>query len=233
MYSRAISHTLYSSTLLDQLELVRRLIKDLTTCPEMTAALTAQLQARHNTLHSVITLSADSAPVLLTDFVLCYIEQVPDFIETIVTLTHEAGIGERIDPLLKVALAYFTRPPKLIQHQDTVQVLLAAAYLAHRLLEEINDRIIGRCGSSLAPMDTTRANIIAHELIGEPFAGELDQAVLFSAELLLAEHNFQAPSLDRFFAQRRALNRAANNTLWPCLAAERAIFLSFDTRRDQ
>tara|TARA_R110000850_G_scaffold137177_2_gene258341 strand:- start:4057 stop:4713 length:657 start_codon:yes stop_codon:yes gene_type:complete len=213
--------------LLEQVGQMRTLIDDLSASSEETAALIARLQVRSSTLHNAISLSADVAPLLLADFVVRYIEHVPDFIEAIHTITRDANINQQVDPLLKVAVDYFLRPPELVRGSSTLQVLLAEAYLAHRLLEEINDRFISLCGSPLVPMDTTRANIVAHELIGEPFAIELDQAVLFSADILLTEHHFTGAAFDHFFAHHRAHGWSVELSRWPCLAADRSIFVNF------
>lgn len=231
MHSPANSPTQHHNMLLEQVGKVRTLIDDLSACTDETAALIARLQIRSSTLHSAIALPLDAAPLLLADFVVRYIEHVPDFIEAIHAITNDAGIQEQVDPLLKVALDYFLHPPELVRGHSTLQVLLAEAYLAHRLLEEINDRFITLCGSPLAPMDTTRANIVAHELIGEPFAIELDQAVLFSADILLTEHNFKGAAFDRFFAQHREHGWSVELSRWPCLAADRSIFLNFDGQK--
>ncbi len=52
--------------------------------------------------------------------------------------------------------------------------LLDEAYLAHRLVEELNDRYIACFAEPLLTLDTTRANLLAHQLIGESFANQLD-----------------------------------------------------------
>lgn len=227
MYSQAHNHTLNNDMLLEQVGKMRTLIDDLSACTDETAALIARLQVRGNSLHSAIALPADTAPLLLADFVVRYIEHVPDFIEAIHAIAKDADIHAQVDPLLKVAVDYFLHPPELVRGHNTLQLLLAQAYLAHRLLEEINDRFIALCGSPLAPMDTTRANIVAHELIGEPFAIELDQAVLFSAEILLTKHNFAGAAFERFFAQHRTHGWSVELSRWPCLAANRSVFLNF------
>lgn len=227
MHSQANSHP-RNNMLLEQVGKLRALIDDLSARTEETAALIARLQIRSHTLHNAITVPADTAPLLLADFVVRYIEHVPDVIEAIHSITRDAGIDEQIDSLLKVAVDYFLHPPELVRGRRTLQVLLAEAYLAHRLLEEINDRFITLCGSPLVPMDTTRANIIAHELIGEPFSIELDQAVLFSADILLTEHNFVGAAFDRFFAQHRTHGWSVELSRWSCLAADRSIFLNFE-----
>lgn len=218
------------STFVDQINAIRELIDEAEQREGETISLVERLHERSGHLHSAINLPEETAALLLADFVVRYIEHVPDFIEALHDMASEAGIREGIEPLLNIAIEYFLNPPDLIAGHSALELLLDEAYLAHRLLEEINDRFIGLCGAPLVPMDMTRANLVAHELIGEPFANELDQAVLFSAELLLSEYNFRGEAFDRFFARHREHGWSVELSRWPCLATDRAIFLNFEHR---
>lgn len=211
-----------------RIDAIRQLIDAAAQTDGETVSLVDRLHLRSHQLHSSIHLQADTAPLQLADFVVRYIEHVPDFIEAIHTIAHEAGIASGVEPLLNIAVDYFLSPPDLLKGHSAMESLLDEAYLAHRLLEEMNDRFIGLCGAPLVPMDMTRANLIAHELIGEPFANELDQAVLFSADLLLSEYNFRGEAFERFFHKHREQGWSVELSRWPCLAADRAIFLNFE-----
>ncbi|MDO3387738.1 hypothetical protein QWI17_17980 [Gilvimarinus sp. SDUM040013] len=215
----------------EQIGQIRDIIESATERQGETASLVECLALRAPQLHNAISLPADSAPLLLADFVVRYIEHVPDFIEAIYEIACDAGLIKEVQPLLSIATDYFLKPPDLLAEHSPLESLLDEAYLAHRLLEEINDRFIQHCGQPLVPMDTTRANLIAHELIGEPFANELDQAVLFSAELLLSEYSFTGAAFEHFFERHKKNGWSVELSRWPCLAADRAIFLNFDTRR--
>lgn len=190
--------------------------------------LTRALEARVTHLHNAIKLPEKHSVQALRAFVIRYIERVPTFIDAIDHISREAGINEPIAPLLNIACDYFLSPPELIKGRSPFEALLDEAYLAHRLLEEINDRFIGYCGVPLAPMDSTRANIIAHELIGEPFANELDQAVLFSAELLLSEYNFKDKHLQANMASHKARGWSETLRRWPALEEDLDITLRFE-----
>lgn len=196
------------------------------------AELSRLLQLRVNQLHDAIKLPTEDADQLLANFVIRYIDQVPDFIEAIKDISQEAGIYEGVLPLLNIATDYFVSPPDIIGSHNKFEALLDEAYLAHRLLEEINDRFIGHSGIPLAPMDMTRANVIAHELIGEPFANELDQAVLFSAELLLNQYSFSGENFQHFIALHKHRGWSEELKRWPCLAENLAIVLEFDNNRN-
>lgn len=192
------------------------------------AQLLSRLETRATHLHEAIKLPGDRAASMLADFVVRYIEQVPNFIEAITHIAREAGIYEGVEPLLNIACDYFLSPPDIIVDHRHLETLLDEAYLAHRLLEEVNDRFIGYCGIPLAPMDMTRANVIAHELIGEPFANELDQAVLFSAELLLNEYRFGGENFQAYVAAHKTRGWSAELERWPCLTDDLSITIQFD-----
>ena len=206
---------------------IRRLIENAKQDELASPQLTRVLQARAQHLHEAIKLPRAEAEQLLAQFVMRYIAQVPEFIEAISEITQEAGIFDGILPLLDIASDYFLTPPDIIGNHSQLEALLNEAYLAHRLLEEVNDRFIGYCGIPLAPMDMTRANVIAHELIGEPYANELDQAVLFSAELLLNQYSFAGESFQHYIALHKSRGWSQELTRWPCLTEDLAIVLDF------
>lgn len=206
---------------------IRRLIENAKQDELASPQLTRLLQLRAQHLHDAIKLPHAEAEQLLAKFVVRYIAQVPEFIEAISEITQEAGIFDGILPLLNIASDYFLTPPDIIGNHSHLEALLDEAYLAHRLLEEVNDRFIGYCGIPLAPMDMTRANVIAHELIGEPYANELDQAVLFSAELLLNEYSFAGESFQHYIALHKSRGWSQELTRWPCLTEDLAIVLDF------
>ncbi|MGV8644199.1 hypothetical protein ACV35T_32590, partial [Pseudomonas aeruginosa] len=72
---------------------------------------------------------------ILTRFVHAYVEQVPDLLDAANSVAREAGIEERIKPVLKVAEQFFLTPPALLAGNDGLDALLDEAYLAHRLVE--------------------------------------------------------------------------------------------------
>src|SRR5690606_16137244 len=211
---------------LTKISRLRSLVKQVRIRDASNGGLTVLLEQRAQQLHEAIKLPIPAAD-LLADFVVRYVEQVPDFIEAIGDIARNADIYAQIEPLLNIACNYFLSPPDLIRGQGQLELLLEEAYLAHRLLEEVNDRFIGFCGVPLAPMDMTRANIIAHELIGEPFANELDQAVLFSAELLLSQYNFTGVNFQQYAHVRKHQGWSAELKRWPCLAHDIAIAVEF------
>jgi len=206
---------------------IRQLIDEASQQDRATSQLRNLLAMRVTQLHDAIKLPPEEAADLLAEFVIRYIGQVPEFIEAISEITLEAGFYDGVVPLLDIASDYFLSPPTIIGNHSHLEAMLDEAYLAHRLLEEINDRFIGYCGIPLAPMDMTRANVIAHELIGEPFANELDQAVLFSAELLLNQYSFAGKNFQDYISTHKKRGWSQEFNRWPCLTQDLAIVLEF------
>lgn len=206
---------------------IRELIANAQARDQLEDKLDNFLHQKVECLHTAIKLPEDEKVDRLNKFVTRYIDQVPEFLEAISEITQEAGIYDRLRPLLHIAGDYFLTPPDIVKTDMPYEALLEEAYLAHRLLEEVNDRFIGQCGIPLAPFDMTRANVLAHEVIGEPFANELDQAVLFSTELLLNEYSFSDGGFQHFINLHRNRGWSQELQRWPCLTEDLAIALNF------
>lgn len=215
--------------LTDPLNPIRELIQRAQEQDSATGKLLEFVECRKKRLHTAIKLPEHQAAKGLADFVVRYIKHVPDFIDAIRSMAQEAGIAKDVEPLLKIASDYFMSPPSIVDPHSHLEALLDEAYLAHRLLEEVNDRFMAKSGIPLAPMDMTVANVIAHELIGEPFANELDQAVLFSAELLLNEHGFEGANIAEYVNSHREKGWTEELEKWPCLVEDLSISVEFDT----
>jgi len=183
-------------------------------------ALAAFLQDQLERLHPSIRLPEDDALGALTGFVIAYIEEVPDVLDAAATVAREAGIENAIKPVLKIAEHFFLQPPELMAGHEGLEGLLDEAYLAHRLVEEVNDRYIAHLGQPLIPLDTTRANLIAHQLIGEPFANQLDEAVHHALSGMLDDASFDQPSVQAYRERLAAPDTASAWRRWPCLSQQ-------------
>lgn len=193
-----------------------------------TGQLSGLLEQRISELHRAIQLpSANSVPALL-NFIIRYIEHVPEFIEAVQAIAREAGIERSIEPVIKVASDFFLSPPGLIdqwlEQQNSLEAMMDEAYLAHRLIEEVNDRYMGQVGAPLVPMDMTRSNLIIHHLIGESFANQLDAAVQGAVNQLeqrSSDRNKLTSFVDR--VGKRDIDRELIR--WPCLTDSLSINL--------
>jgi hypothetical protein len=193
--------------------------------------LARQLHGQLERLHPSIRLPSQDALGVLTRFVTAYIEQVPDMLDAASQVAREAGIQAPVQPVLKVAEQFFLQPPALMEGHEGLDGLLDEAYLAHRLIEEVNDRYSSHLGQPLIPLDTTVANLIAHQLIGEPFANQLDEAVHHAVDGMLDEGSFTQASVRAFRERLSDPHTEAAWERWPCLSRQLGVELQLDQTR--
>ncbi len=187
--------------------------------------LSQQLASQLDNLHPTIRLPNDDARGVLQRFVSAYVEQVPDLLDAAHSVAREAGIEARIKPVLKLAEEFFLKPPQIMDGHEGLEALLDESYLAHRLVEEVNDRYIVHLGQPLIPLDTTLANVIAHRLIGEPFANQLDEVVHHAVEELLDDALFQQDSVQEYRERLGSQQTLAAWQAWPCLSRQLGVEL--------
>ncbi len=155
--------------------LISELITQAKAQEQETNQLARQLEKMTNGLHSTIRISSEKkSAVSLTTFVLKYIEHAPKYLTVMVKASIEARMQAWILPVIKLTEDFFLHPPSVVGQEKSLTRLMESAYLAHRLIEEINDRYFLEAGQVLIPVDMTTANLIIHQLIGEPFSNQLD-----------------------------------------------------------
>ena len=193
-----------------------------------TGQLKQQLEVQLPHLHPSISLPEQDPQAALGRFVAAYIEQVPELLEAANAVAREAGIESQIKPVLKIAEAYFLQPPAIMDGQVGLGCLLDEAYLAHRLVEEVNDLYIKHFKQPLIPLDTTVANLIAHQLIGEAFANQLDEVVHHSVDEMLNEESFALESVEAYRDKLSSPDTGAAWKRWPCLSRQLGVELELD-----
>jgi hypothetical protein len=193
-----------------------------------TGQLLRQLETQLPHLHPAIHLPDVDANGVLNRFVSAYIELVPDLLDAAHEVAIEAGIEGQIKPVLKIAEHFFTSPPAIMQGHEGLDSLLDEAYLAHRLVEEVNDLYIKHFGQPLIPSNTTVASVIAHQLIGEAFANQLDEAVHHAVDQLLDEESFALDSVEAYRDRLSSPDTEAAWKRWPCLSRQLGIGLELD-----
>ncbi|WP_411390880.1 hypothetical protein [Pseudomonas sp. MPB23] len=193
-----------------------------------TGQLTRKLEVQLPHLHPAISLPDVDAKGVMTRFVSAYIAQVPDLLDAANDVAREAGIESQIKPVLKIAEHFFLQPPAILAGHEGLDSLLDEAYLAHRLVEEVNDLYIKHFGQPLIPADTTVANLIAHQLIGEAFANQLDEAVHHAVDEMLNEDSFALESVEAYREQLKSPHTEAAWKRWPCLSRQLGVELALD-----
>ena len=191
-----------------------------------TGQLARLLDARIGNLHQAIELPAEHVVPVLLNFITHYIDHVPEFVDAVDAIAVDAGLEEYTEPVMTVAREFFAQPPEILSGHEGLNALMDEAYLAHRLIEEVNDCFMTNSGLPLVPMDMTRSNLIIHHLIGEPFANQLDQAVhLIVNHMEYSEDVFSSSAVLQHLANPRT-NWAKELKKWPCLMDSLAIQLT-------
>lgn len=193
-----------------------------------TGHLLLQLKTQLPHLHPAIHLPEVDAQGALTRFVTAYIDLVPDLLDAAHEVAIEAGIEGQIKPVLRIAEQFFTAPPDIMQGHEGLDSLLDEAYLAHRLVEEVNDLYIKHFGQPLIPSNTTVASVIAHQLIGEQFANQLDEAVHHAVDQLLDDEDFALDSVEAYREKLSSPDTEAAWKRWPSLSRQLGIGLELE-----
>jgi hypothetical protein len=154
-----------------------------------------------------------------------YISAVPHYFDAFSTLAEMDNISDYTVAFLADAVVFFlggTHPG----HNQTIVDLLRQAYLFHRMIEELNDRVALERQLPLAPIDLAYTNLVAHTIIGEDEANILDQDVLIKLELTssnlanTAEIIFQNPATKALTEQRRDRGWQDVYDMWPFLTKD-------------
>ena len=168
---------------------IREIIARAIAQEQRTHTLRNRLAANIDDLRSRLELPEEAPADALIEFISQYIESVPGCISLVTAVSKQLGFHEYAAPFLHIAEDYFLQPPEDIPETGGLALLLDEAFLAHRLLEEVNDHHIRHVQRPLLPVDMTEANIIAHHLLGEPLANRLEQLVQFTANRLLEKEH--------------------------------------------
>lgn len=221
----------------EELERIQRIIASAIAHEQKHGIFLKVITANFQKLHGAIALlgsdgKPNASPDALLSFVMCYIKHVPDFIDAVNKIGKAHNVQEITTPFLRIAEEFFLSPPELVDGHTGLDALLDEAYLAHRIIEEVNDHLMARFGIPLAPMDMTKANLVVHSLIGEPFANDLDHAVQYSVEMLL----MRGSTLDKYLVSDAFQRYVGDHQLkgWnselsqhPCLVGDLSIDLRF------
>ncbi|WLD58165.1 hypothetical protein NFC81_15845 [Salinispirillum sp. LH 10-3-1] len=119
----------------------------------------------------------------LRDFLNRYIEQLPVSLKTAAMAARQLSLEDTVEPILQAVESFFISECEL-SSQGGLTALLDRTYLGHRMLEELNDHLFVRTGHYLIHTDMTEANLLAHSLLGDPYASELDGIVAQTLDAL-------------------------------------------------
>src|SRR5690554_1042224 len=192
---------------------LRTAIADALDHERRTSELVYLLHGRLHKLHGNIHISGQDPVSSLVDFVSDYVQRLPDILDALREIGALQGTEEEAETTIDHCIDLFARPPRLVIGHHGLNDAMNTAYMAHRLLEEVNDHHMVSRGKLLAPLDITRSNLIIHQLIGESYANQLDEAVhLIATNVINRWRDSQwAARPDRSPRLAEMLSR------WPCL----------------
>jgi hypothetical protein len=144
-----------------------------------------RLQERLPELREKLVMPETDPVAGLLTFIREYVESVPGCILLVTAVSKHMGFYDYAAPFLDMAENYFLNPPDDLPANGGLEPLLDEAFLAHRLLEEVNDHHIRHLQRPLLPIDMTEANVIVHHLLGDALANRLDEMVHSTAATLL------------------------------------------------
>jgi len=181
-------------------------------------------------LHLIIGLHNEDQAQCLVKFATEYIEMAPRVMECVAACAKEANADFLFEPLLEKAYNYFINPTVIFSHYTGLDGLLMKAYLCHRLLEEMYENNKSIRNSKLCAVEVTQANLLAHQLIGEPFANELDESALITVKEIAGTPDYYNLNLNIFVEQ--AQHQAWNwmREYWQNLLSRNHIQLHFSYR---
>ena len=203
-------------------EALQQLIQKSVTEEQQTGELHQLLQQRLETVERIVQLPEIEALERLYEFVIRYIQQVPQMLEDLHQGAVEAGLLNYVSPILEVVEGFFMAPPKELNSDSGLVALMDEAFLAHRLFEEVNDTYIMRVGQPMIPFDMTMSNVIVHSLIGEPYANDLEQVVMVATKGIFGEEKAYEKN-EKFLA---FMDKKDNDNLvqiaqhWPCMSTQ-------------
>lgn len=209
---------------------IRQLIRQAKQNPAALGRLRKAMLSGIPRLHRAIQLPDQDRETVLTDFVLRYLDHVPNCLDALRGLTVSTGIRDYAARFLDTAADFFLSPVDSEHAPRGLLPLMKRAYLAHRVLEELNDSVLNLCGIPLAPMDMTRANLLMHQLIGEPQANDLDRLVQETVSRRLDDDQMDHSAIQSFIQQHKSSYWHRALLQWPCLTDNLPIAIAFGNR---
>ena len=194
--------------------------------------LVAYLNERVQHLHASIRLREGDGTTALASFIERYVELVPDLITAFEDFLSDAGVRGAIAQQIVTAKEFLDVPEGIMSAEESLEANMYQAYLAHRLLEELNDVLSASYNCPVIPVNMTRSNLIVHHIIGEPFANQIDGAIQLLNDKLLASIAKDKALSVKLFEYSSALGKDPAER-FPCLTESSNIRLLFKSQNSR
>ncbi len=143
------------------------------------------------------------------NFVLDYIRQVPYVIKVAWTAANQVGLTVPMQLILDAVISYWERDDDVIPDSIGVIGLIDDAYCSLCSLQMVSDHFRMLTGKHLFPENLGPANQSIRQLLGQPYAGDLDRFVmdtLNAAQII--------PALQQLASPEKRMHLESNHTIW-------------------
>jgi len=146
---------------------------------------------------------------LATRFVCSYIDQAPYMMKVAWTAAETIGLKNEMEQILAVVQSYWEQDDDIIPDKIGVIGLLDDAYCSLCTFQAVSDHFQLQTGKHLFPDNLSAANRIMRQIIGEPYASELDKLVFNTMRESRA-----IESMKRLASAEKQLDFARQSTIW-------------------
>lgn len=156
-------------------------------CARVEEARTGRLDARLRQALAGLSLLCDhdeaSRLASLRHFTLQYIAHALRLAQALRATAQASGLEVLVAPLLARLLAAYR-----LAEGEGLNELLERAYFVQRMMEEVNDCFMVMAGAPLLALDMTTANLVVHQILGEPWANAIDDEAVATAGRIVSRH---------------------------------------------
>lgn len=142
-------------------------------------------------------------------FVVAYIQQVPYMMKVAWTAASSIGLEAGMRRILETVDSYWRQDDDVIPDALGVIGLLDDAYCSLSSLQAVSDHYRLHTGKHLFPDDLGAANRAMREVIGEPYASELDRIVIRTMK-----ETGVAEAMTALAGEDKQLSLRSNSTIW-------------------
>lgn len=163
-------------------------------------------------------------------FIERYVDLAADIVATLKNVTNSIGTNSEMAQQTAMAQQFLDIPLTIVSRQQGLEAQMYQAYLACRLVEELNDVIHTHFSSPVISTDITKSNLIVHHIIGEPFANQLDAAIQSLSDRLVRAIETDSVLQSELRVYCSSVNKQGMPN-YPCLAEACHIYLVFNTEK--
>lgn len=155
---------------------IRSLIQDVIELEQQQSNFLKFLQRHPIDLHDSLKMSGQNRAEKLVSFAMTYARHAPE----VMLQVYRKGQMYHLDHItlpvyeLMQKMFYTSRIETEEDSSDQVMMVVSAAYLTHRLAEELNDWVYELMGNRIISRDYTKPNLVVHSILGDTYVNQLE-----------------------------------------------------------